>query len=37
MNEDSLLEKYFKSDDLLNFDFNPDEQRKLECTYIFKY
>lgn len=37
MNEDSLLEKYFKSDDLLNFDFNPDEQRKLEYTYIFKY
>lgn len=37
MNEDSLLAKYFKSDDLLNFDFNPVDQKKLECTYIFKY
>mgnify|MGYP003607072534 CR=1 FL=1 len=37
MNGDSLLEKYFSSDDLLNFDFNPDEERKLEYTYIFKY
>lgn len=37
MIKDSLLEKYFKSDDLLNFDFNLDDQRKLNYTYVFKY
>lgn len=35
--EDSLLEKYFKGNAFLNFDFNLDDQRKLNYTYVFKY